>query len=172
MKVITAVENYDLQPDEISVFLAGGITNCPDWQSDIIKRLDKYNLDRLVIFNPRRENFPIGVKSESFRQVEWEFKYLEKCDIFSMYFCSGTSDQPICMYELGRYIARMQSKYPVSWKDRVIVSVEKGYKREDDVYIQSFLACGSSIINRNIDEDGLKFYHVKAIVDAYIKLSN
>ena len=42
MKVITAPTEYKLQDGEMSVFLAGGITNCPNWQNDIINRLDKF----------------------------------------------------------------------------------------------------------------------------------
>ena len=29
MRIITAPQNYNKQSDQISVFLAGGITNCP-----------------------------------------------------------------------------------------------------------------------------------------------
>ena len=171
MRVITAIENYDLKSDEVSVFLAGGITNCPDWQKDIINKLqnDYTNLDdKLVIFNPRRENFPIGDKSASYKQIEWEFNALEKADIFSMYFTSGISDQPICMYELGRYISRMQAKYPVDWKRRIIISVEDGYKRKEDVLIQTHLACGADLfVNAQISDIINKDYHAEMIVRAY-----
>ena len=171
MKVITAIEKYDLNPGEVSVFLAGGITNCPDWQKDIINKLqtDYTNLDdKLVIFNPRRENFPIGDKSASYKQIEWEFNALEKADIFSMYFTSGVSDQPICMYELGRYISRMQAKYPVDWKYRIIISVEDGYKRKEDVLIQTQLACGADLfVNAQISDIINKNYHAEMIVRAY-----
>ena len=56
-----------------------------------------------------------------------------------MYFCNDNSDQPICMYELGRNIIRMQNRFPYDWHSRIIISIEKGYKRERDVYIQSML---------------------------------
>ena len=171
MKVITAIEKYDVKPDEVSVFLAGGITNCPDWQKDIINKIqtDYTNLDdKLVIFNPRRENFPIGDKSSSYKQIEWEFNALEKADIFSMYFTSGISDQPICMYELGRYISRMQAKYPVDWKYRIIISVEDGYKRKEDVLIQTRLACGADLfVNAQISDIINKDYHAEMIARAY-----
>jgi hypothetical protein len=171
MKVITAPNIYNVEPDEVSVFLAGGITNCPDWQKDIINKLqtDYTNLDdKLVIFNPRRENFPIGDKSASYKQIEWEFNCLEKADIFSMYFTSGISDQPICMYELGRYISRMQAKYPVDWKYRIIISVEDGYKRKEDVLIQTHLACGADLfVNAQISDIINKDYHAEMIVRAY-----
>lgn len=150
MRVITAPEPLDIKDDEIAVFLAGGITNCEDWQKEVIDLLQYNNrpnvIERLVIFNPRRENFPIHDPNAAQEQIEWEFNALEKCDIFSMYFSGGDSDQPICMYELGRNIVRMQMKHPLDWKDRIVITIEKGYKREQDVRIQTQLACGDLFI--------------------------
>jgi len=119
-----------------SVFLAGGITKCEDWQSKVIKRLEPYSV---TIFNPRRKSFDINDLTETLKQIAWEFNRLEEMDIFSMYFCNSESDQPICMYELGRYICRMQERFP-DWKDRIVVSVEEGYSRADDVFVQTRLA--------------------------------
>lgn len=126
----------DDEPRNI-IFLAGGITGCNNWQHDVIERL-KYSIDfdRYCIANPRRDDFSIDDKNEAFNQISWEFNTLEKCDIFSMYFVGSESDQPICMYELGRNVVRMKEKYPRSWKHRIIVSIEDGYKRADDVNIQ------------------------------------
>lgn len=87
------------KPIYTSIFLAGGITNCKDWQKEVIKELEFENIS---IFNPRQENFDITDKNASFKQISWEFERLEQMDIFSMYFCNSESDQPICMYELGR----------------------------------------------------------------------
>ena len=167
MKIITAPEEYNLQDGEISVFLAGGITNCPYWQNDIIERLKQYNTDRLVVFNPRRENFPINDLSASYKQIDWEFRALQKIDIFSMYFSSGISDQPICMYELGRNIVKMQVRFPIDWKDRIVVSVENGYKRKQDVIIQTELACGDLFVNLQIADEILKDYHADMIIRSY-----
>ena len=172
MKVITAPDDYELQKDEISVFLAGGITNCPQWQNDIIKRLKGFlDTAKLVVFNPRRENFPIHDKSASYKQIEWEFENLERADIFSMYFCSGISDQPICMYELGRNIVKMQMRFPIDWKKRIIVSVEDDYKRKQDVLIQTELSCGAELfVNTQISTDTLCHYHAHSIFKAYKSL--
>ncbi|MBQ8130966.1 MAG: nucleoside 2-deoxyribosyltransferase domain-containing protein [Bacilli bacterium] len=165
MKVITAPNDYILKPGEISVFLAGGITNCPNWQANIIEQLDNYHLPQLVVFNPRRENFPINDPNASYEQIEWEFKYLERADIFSMYFCASESDQPICMYELGRYISRMQSKHPTTWKYRIVISVEDGYKRKNDVLIQTNLACGDLFVNTQMPI--LQDYHTIMIKQSF-----
>lgn len=168
MKVITAPTEYKLQDGEISVFLAGGITNCPNWQNDIINRLDKFCSNRLVVFNPRRDNFPINDNNAAYQQIEWEFNALEKADIFSMYFSGGVSDQPICMYELGRNIVRMQMRYPCDWQKRIIISVEDDYKRKQDVLIQTDLACQNTLsVNTQISNDVLKDYHAEYIIKAY-----
>ena len=114
MKVITAVESYVPSEKDICVFLAGGITNCPNWQNEVIEELRKFkDTDSLVVFNPRRDNFPIHDTNASQEQIAWEFKWLERMDIFSMYFSGSESDQPICMYELGRNIlTRYKQEFP------------------------------------------------------------
>lgn len=173
MKVITAPELYIPQDYHVSCFLAGGITNCPDWQSEAIKQLYGFTFGSLdpVIFNPRRENFPIWDKSAAYAQIEWEYQMLEKCDVFSMYFSSGESDQPICMYELGRNILRMQMRFPADWQDRIIVSVEDGYYRIQDVLIQTELATKNKVlVNTQISPRICLADHVDNIVRAFKKL--
>lgn len=119
------------------IFLAGGITGCNNWQQYVIEKLySSIDFDQYCIANPRRDDFPIDDKNEAFNQISWEFHALEECDIFSMYFVGSESDQPICMYELGRNVVRMKEKYPQSWKHRIVVSIEDGYKRANDVNIQ------------------------------------
>ena len=173
MKIITAPEKYDLKENEISVFLAGGITNCEEWQNKIIDYLkdNPYNdLNDLVVFNPRRENFPIDDKSAAQEQIEWEFNNIERCDIFSIYFCGGISDQPICMYELGRNILRLQNRFPANWQERIVISIEEEYKRKDDVIIQTRLATNNitSIAVGKEKEDDLISTHADRIIDAYL----
>ena len=61
MKVITAPEYYSPKNNELCVFLAGGITNCDDWQQEVIyylKHIPEEKTDRLVVFNPRRTKWP------------------------------------------------------------------------------------------------------------------
>jgi hypothetical protein len=111
MKVITAIDEYNerKQENDVFCFLAGGITNCAEWQDAVLDLL-KDEDDHLIIFNPRRKKFPINDPTASFEQIKWEFDHLMNCDIFSMYF-DGTeqSDQPICFYELGKYLT--EKKY-------------------------------------------------------------
>ena len=82
MRVIEAPEEYIENDGDIKVFLAGGISNCRDWQREVIGALRTIgkvdNLDRMVIFNPRREVFDINCSDEEVKsQIEWEFNMLE-----------------------------------------------------------------------------------------------
>ena len=42
--------------DGHSIFLAGGICDCPDWQSRMVELLTPTDM---VVINPRRKDFPI-----------------------------------------------------------------------------------------------------------------
>jgi hypothetical protein len=168
MRIITAVENFEseLLNGDITCFLAGGITKCWDWQKAVIAELNKFDLpDHFVIFNPRREKFPINDPNASFEQISWEFKYLNSCDIFSMYFVNSESDQPICMYELGRNLMRMKLMYPISCVNRVIITCEDGYSRYNDVKIQSRLALGADVLTPNPSAKS----HAEEIYKAFIQ---
>ena len=129
-------------PKFTSVFLGGGITNCKEWQKEVIRELE---FEDISLFNPRQEHFNVSDKNASYKQILWEFERLEKMDIFSMYFCNDNSDQPICMYELGRNIVRMQNRFADDWEKRIVISVENGYRREADVIIQTELATRNKI---------------------------
>ena len=150
MKVITAPEEYESHIGDVKCFLAGGITGCPDWQSEVIADFKRYDmkfpgeLDGLVLFNPRRDNFLINDSNAAQEQIEWEFKWLQQMDLFSMLFTAGESDQPICMYELGRNICRMMQRFPNDFQERIVVSCNPDYRRAQDVKIQVGLAFSES----------------------------
>ena len=173
MKVITAPERYVKQPNDILVFLAGGITNCQNWQEDVIAQIERDHTEEetknLIIFNPRRSKFDMSNPSESVKQIRWEFEALESCDIFSMYFCESESVQPICMYELGRNLVRIQNRFPSNWWYRTIITTEMGYKRRDDVMTQVGLAtsgAGNMVRCHNMVEDN-KMFHAITIYNRY-----
>ena len=134
MRVVTATEDIDVFNSlrKPTVFLAGGIQNCPHWQR---KALELMKDDDVIIYNPRRDDFPIGCPDVAREQITWEFEALHAADIFSMWFCdTDKSDQPICFYELGRYTA-------VKDDARVVcVGAEPGFRRRADVEIQLELA--------------------------------
>lgn len=139
MKIFTAPNmSYDgFKPMDVTVFLAGGISSCEDWQKEVIDYLGNMpDTEHLVIFNPRREKWPT-IQQAIREQIEWEYKYLNECDIASFYFAGGESVQPITMYELGRQLA-FRSGDPKS----IIITCDENYTRYNDVDIQSELAMG------------------------------
>ena len=141
MKVITAPVIYVPKENEIKCFIAGGITQCDNWQEKVIDLLSAENdLDNLVVYNPRRKNFDVFDSAKAQEQIVWEFMQLEQMDIFSMYFCNSPSVQPICWYELGRNLVRMQQRFPNDWRTRIGITIEPNYSRDFDVRMQSLLA--------------------------------
>ena len=55
MRYIEAITNYGGRVHSLTVsFIAGGITNCPDWQADIVEMLKDTDL---TLLNPRRADF-------------------------------------------------------------------------------------------------------------------
>lgn len=143
MRVFTAPEH--VVEDYPIVFLAGGITNCSEWQKKVIEYFKDKDYD-YIICNPRRNSFPIHNPNASYSQIKWEFDCLERCGIFTMYFDkSDKSDQPICFYELGRNICRLQERYPDTWYNRMIITCHKDFKRIIDVQTQVGLATNGKV---------------------------
>jgi hypothetical protein len=105
-----------------SVFLAGGITNCPDWQSQVTAALDALPV---TIFNPRRDVFPDDPKGSE-EQIRWEFERLRRANVISFWFPKETLN-PITLFEFG---AAMERSAPL------VVGVDPEYKRKADVEIQ------------------------------------
>lgn len=150
MRVIEAPNPVKLRDGEISLFLAGGISNCKEWQKEVIKELSKMDTNNLVVLNPRRSDFDITNPNLGKEQIEWEFNALNNMDIFSMYFDNSDSVQPICFYELGRHIERMQHRFVRDYRNRIIVNVVEGFSRSADVIIQTRLALGDKDYVRTI----------------------
>lgn len=144
-----------------SVFLAGGITNCKEWQKEVI---DELHYEEISIFNPRQEHFDVSDRNASYKQIEWEFERLEQMDIFSMYFCNSNSTQPICMYELGRNIVRMQNRFPSDWEKRIVISVENGYERAQDVFIQTQLCTNGKVFIEPNGDPNVHAQYIRGII--------
>ena len=173
MKIVAAPEDIICLPTEVKCFLGGGITNCPEWQREVIANFAAYDakfpgeLDRLVVFNPRRDNFPIDDPNAAPQQISWEFNLLQKMDVFSMLFSSGESDQPICMYELGRNLQRMATRFPTDFAERVVISCDPSYKRAQDVKIQTQLAFSEFGVTPTIVDGADPLVHMYQIIKAY-----
>jgi len=132
MEVITAVESIvNACP---SVFLGGGIVGAPKWQEEIIEILREGRKGGLI-YNPRRPIFPFEDPDAAYEQINWEFEALAVSDVFSMWFCAGESERPICMYELGRHLVLREDRTGGGFC-HIAIGIEKGYRREADVRIQ------------------------------------
>ena len=110
-----------------SIFLAGGITNCPDWQSVVVDGLK--HLSGVTIYNPRRPVYDADKEEE---QITWEFCQLANADVILFWFSKGTVN-PIVLYELGMW-GNSRPEIPI------LIGCEKGYIRTSDVTIQTKLA--------------------------------
>ena len=67
MKYIEALETYEPKPGEVSLFLAGGISNCADWQKYFV---DAFKKENIVLLNPRRANFPVNDPEAADAQIK------------------------------------------------------------------------------------------------------
>lgn len=111
---------------EKSIFLAGGITGCPDWQDNMVHLLRNTNL---TLINPRRGNFPIEDPCAAEEQITWEHTHLRRADAVLFWFPCETLC-PIVLYELGAW--SMMCKL-------IFVGVHPDYRRRQDVEIQTRL---------------------------------
>lgn len=107
-----------------AVFLAGGITGCPDWQSVAICLMSDADA---TVLNPRRAASPTGTADIAAGQVAWECEYLERADLVLFWFPGGHAVQPIALYELGKIAA---------WNKPMAVGADPGYCRRLDVVLQ------------------------------------
>lgn len=122
-----------------SIFLAGGITNCPDWQEEARRWFNQFS--DITILNPRRENFPMDDPGASEFQIAWEFDHLEKADVILFWFAGGPSPQPIALYELGRHAAIGK---------KIAVGCDPNYSRKADVFYQLILARPTVLVHENL----------------------
>jgi hypothetical protein len=136
-------EVYSLENDKnYKLFLAGSITNCPDWQADIIEKLK--DVEGLTIYNPRRKNFPMDDPNAAEAQIVWEYNHLKAANGISFWFDAGSLG-PITLYELGRWGNANTYK-------GLIIGIHPDYKRKQDVEIQTKLSRPRTRIVYNIDD--------------------
>lgn len=123
-------EVYSLENERNKkVFLAGGITDCPDWQTELLGMLEHVN--GITIYNPRRLEFDITNKSIQEEQVTWEYVKLRQATVMSFWFSSG-SYNPISLYELGMW--------GTSRNIPLVVGIDPDYIKKSDVIEQVALA--------------------------------
>lgn len=125
VRLIQAPEDVEVPKDEITLFLAGGISNCPTWQDDAVKMLADTDV---VVINPRREGDLASDGEEAKKQIEWEFKMLRESDIILFWFPAGPSPCPIALFELG-YWSAMDA-------EGIVVGCDPLYSRKFDLITQ------------------------------------
>lgn len=110
------------------LFLAGGISGCPDWQRPLGERLAA-GLPAWTVLDPRRLVAPEDQAAVA-AQVEWEHRHLRRATAVLFWFPAATLC-PITLYELG---AMSMTTKPL------FVGVDPGYARRRDVLLQTRLA--------------------------------
>lgn len=165
IKEIKAPEKEDRKiVSACNIFLAGGITGCRDWQQEVIDHLKYYEkiygyFGVVHVYNPRRNDFDIEDPNAAIEQIRWEHEHLKKCNIFSVFFEASGSVQPISLYELGKWGNMKPS----------VITVEKGYLREEDVLIQTAL---DNLYCGQYDRGDAADQHAKALahsINTYIR---
>lgn len=112
------------------VFLAGGISACPDWQSEVVAGLVD---EQVTLLNPRRAAFDLDNPAANEEQVAWEVTHRRHPALTAMLFWFPACDptitvQPITLLELGEALARPELA--------LCVGTDLGYPRRDDVVLQ------------------------------------
>ncbi len=134
-RYIVCPEVYRPDVKRTAIFLAGGITGCPDWQEQI-KQTPLYRQWRVDLLNPRRPSFDVSNPAATQEQIEWEFNHLRAADAILFWFCAEQV-QPIALFELGRW--SMTTK-------PLFVGVNPNYPRKVDVYEQLKLALYAKMV--------------------------
>lgn len=126
-KYFEALDEYDKQDGDKSIFLAGGIVGVSyNWQREMAERLSDSNL---IVLNPRRV-FPEGDPYATTKQIKWEFDHLRKADMILFWFAKEGLCQT-SFYELGAW----------SMTDKpLFIGIEPGYVKRGGVEKQTKLA--------------------------------
>lgn len=125
-----------MAPTRAELFLAGGISNCPDWQAET--ELALADLPGSV-HNPRRPG--VLVADEAIAQIEWEHEALALSDAILFWFPAETLC-PITLFELGVWSAKGVP---------LIVGTHPEYARRLDVITQLRLARPDVVVYDSLD---------------------
>lgn len=114
-----------------SVFLAGGISNCADWQEDVAIRIAA-EVDNCIVYNPRRVDFDMSAYEDVSRlQINWEWHALRLSTVNLFWFPAETLC-PITLLEYGSAMERLR-------EGALMCGTHPDYKRRFDVVEQTRL---------------------------------
>ena len=125
MRYIEAPESWDGLGGP-GLFMAGGITRCPDWQQEIRRLLQDVPY---TLLNPRQPDFPIDDPGAAEAQIRWEYDHFQMA-AGALFWFSKETLCPIVLYELGAWGARLA---------RIWIGIHPEYSRRQDVEIQTDL---------------------------------
>lgn len=128
-----------LDLDRETVFLAGGISGCPDWQSEFVEMMKKVR-NFFVFINPRRDNFDTSNPEMTEEQIAWEFFHLKHAKQAIFWFPKETLC-PITLFEYGKWV--MTGK-------PFIVGCHPEYARKEDLQHQTWWIDSSKIIEQSL----------------------
>lgn len=137
MRIIEAPEALSNNNDYYDLFLAGGITNCPDWQSGVLGKLSHTDL---TVLNPRRSTAFTGDIADE--QIRWEYGALRAVETVLFWFPKETLC-PISLFELGVFSQRNHT--------RLVVGTHPEYARRFDVQVQMELSRPEVVVHDSID---------------------
>jgi hypothetical protein len=132
MKVFKAPMIKMTYDSRYKLFLAGGISNCPNWQDDMVEMFKnhKEKYKQLTIFNPRRRGDLAKDTDVAKQQIVWEHVHLLESTHILFWFPEETVC-PITLFELGKYAAKFTSGF-----QRLFVGIHPNYSRKFDLEIQ------------------------------------
>jgi len=110
-----------------SIFIAGGISDCPDWQQEMV---DLFNQDIFDIVNPRREAGFDRTGATAEEQITWEHRALGLVDACVFWFPKETLC-PITLFELGGMLHRAAHR-----NVRLAIGWHPEYQRAFDLSVQ------------------------------------
>lgn len=115
---------------EKSIFLAGGISDCADWQKDVAERIAAET--NATVYNPRRIDFNMDAYEETSKlQIVWEYHALRFSTVNLFWFPAETIC-PISLFEYGSALERMR-------RGSVMCGTHPDYVRRFDVVFQTEL---------------------------------
>eukprot|EP00029_Vermamoeba_vermiformis_P009588 TRINITY_DN4829_c0_g1_i1.p1 TRINITY_DN4829_c0_g1~~TRINITY_DN4829_c0_g1_i1.p1 ORF type:complete len:202 (+),score=8.81 TRINITY_DN4829_c0_g1_i1:33-638(+) len=138
-------QEYECNEHQLSLFLGGGVTGCPNWQGEVTEKL-KVKCPRLILLNPKRANFDVNDTSLHDQQIDWEFRHLRLASAVMFWFPCETLC-PITLYELGTWSILSQQTGA-----KLFVGCHPEYKRKADVETQTKLVRPDVCVVSSIDD--------------------
>jgi hypothetical protein len=155
MKIIQSPKQNKQYPTLYRLFLAGGISGCPNWQADLCERFKTTEGGECVtIFNPRRKGDLAKDSNAARDQILWEHHHLMEARQLLFWFPEETLC-PITLFELGKYVqyySRLYNTATTTPADHLFIGIHPNYQRRFDLEIQLPLMVPDIKIHYSLDD--------------------